>query len=139
MAQTILLVDDSQTVRSVMTTTLKNNGYEVLTAIDGLDALEKLEAAEAKNGIDLVLTDINMPNMGGIELITKIKADPRYSSIPVITLTSESEQQIKEKGKEAGAIAWIVKPSTPEKVRIVVKMILRQYGKDTINAGVRMG
>lgn len=129
MAQTILLVDDSQTVRQVMSSMLKNNGYEVITAVDGVDAWNQLNDLSSQIDVDLVLTDINMPNMGGLELIKKIKSDQRFEDIPVITLTSESETNIKEKGKEAGAIAWIIKPSNPENVRIVVKMILKQYGR----------
>jgi two-component system chemotaxis response regulator CheY len=129
MAQIILVVDDSQTVRHIMSGALKSNGYEVIQAVDGVDALLQLEGLTSEPAVDLVLTDINMPNMGGLELITKLKANPRYASIPVITLTSEAEKEMKEKGKVAGAFAWIVKPSTPENVNKVVQLTLKRHAK----------
>ncbi len=120
MSKVILTVDDSASVRQMVSFTLKNEGYEVIEAIDGVDALSKLSDKKA----DMVLTDLNMPNMDGIELIKNIRQNPRYKFIPIIFLTTESQQEKKQAGKTAGATGWIVKPFKPEQLIGVIKKVL---------------
>ena len=120
MGKTILTVDDSASVRQMVSFTLKNEGYDVMEAVDGVDALEKLTTKPA----DMVLTDLNMPNMDGIELIKQLRANPSYKFIPIIFLTTESQQEKKQLGKKAGATGWIVKPFKPEQLIGVIKKVL---------------
>lgn len=120
MAKVILTVDDSASVRQMVSFTLKNEGYEIMEAEDGVDALAKLETKSA----DMVLTDLNMPNMDGIELIKQLRANPDYKFIPIIFLTTESQSEKKQEGKKAGATGWIVKPFKPEQLVGVVRKVL---------------
>lgn len=119
MAKNILIVDDSASMRQMVTFTLKGAGYGVVEAVDGKDALTKIKGTE----IGMVITDLNMPNMDGIELIRQIRAMPGYKFIPVILLTTESQESKKKEGKEAGATGWIVKPFKPEQLVAVVKKV----------------
>lgn len=121
MAKTILTVDDSASVRQMVTFTLKGAGYNVLEAVDGLDGLAKLHSAE----VNMVITDLNMPKLDGLGFIKKIRADPKAKFIPVIMLTTESQAEKKQAGKAAGATGWIVKPFKPEQLLDVVKKVLR--------------
>ena len=121
MAKTILSVDDSASVRQMVTFTLKGAGYNVLEAGDGEDGLTKLNGA----AVDMVITDLNMPKLDGIGFIKKIRANPKYKFIPVIMLTTESQAEKKQAGKAAGATGWIVKPFKPEQLLGVVKKVLR--------------
>jgi len=121
MAQTILTVDDSASVRQMVGFTLKNAGYEVVEAVDGRDGLAKLSAG----GIHMIITDLNMPGMDGIELIRKARAMAPYKFIPIILLTTESQDDKKKEGKKAGATGWIIKPFKPEQLLGVVKKVLR--------------
>ncbi len=120
MSKVILTVDDSASVRQMVTFTLKNEGYDIIEAIDGVDALTKIEEKPA----DMVITDLNMPNMDGIELIKKLRANPQFKFIPIIFLTTESQSEKKQAGKEAGATGWIVKPFKPEQLVNVIKKVL---------------
>ncbi len=120
MSKTILTVDDSASVRQMVSFTLKEAGYEVIEAVDGKDALSKLDG----KSIQMVLTDLNMPNMDGIELIRNLRANPACKFIPVIMLTTESQAEKKQEGKAAGATGWIVKPFKPEQLLAVVKKVL---------------
>ena len=120
MSKTILTADDSASVRQMVTFTLKNSGYEVIESIDGVDALQKLEGKK----IDMVLTDLNMPNMNGIELIKAIRQIPEHKFVPIILLTTESQAEKKQEGKKAGATGWIVKPFKPEQLIAVTKKVL---------------
>lgn len=120
MAKTIMTVDDSASVRQMVSFTLKNAGYDVIEAVDGKDALSKL------NGdVKMVITDLNMPNMDGITLIKNVRAQAAYKFIPVIMLTTESQAEKKQEGKSAGATGWIVKPFKPDQLLAVVKKVLR--------------
>ncbi len=121
MAKTILTVDDSASVRQMVTFTLKGAGYNVLEAVDGEDGLKKLNST----GVDMVITDLNMPKLDGIGFILKIRANPASKFIPVIMLTTESQAEKKQAGKAAGATGWIVKPFKPEQLLDVVKKVLR--------------
>ncbi|EGJ51345.1 response regulator [Desulfocurvibacter africanus] len=120
MAKTIMTVDDSASVRQMVSFTLKNEGHTVIEAVDGKDALGKL-----KGQVDMIITDLNMPNMDGIELIKQVRAQAAYKFIPIIMLTTESQAEKKQDGKAAGATGWIVKPFKPEQLLAVVNKVLR--------------
>jgi len=120
MSKTIMTVDDSASIRQMVGFTLKKEGYSVIEAVDGKDALTKLKGA-----IHMVITDLNMPNMDGIELIRNIRAQAAYKFIPIIMLTTESQAGKKQEGKTAGATGWIVKPFKPEQLIAVVQKVLR--------------
>ena len=116
----ILIVDDSEFVRSYHSHILEQAQYKVITAVDGSDGLEKLFS----NPCDLVLTDINMGNMDGYEFIRRVRADSKYAALPIIIVSTESESKDKMKGYEAGANLYIVKPSSPEIMVENIRMIL---------------
>ncbi len=121
MAQHILIVDDSESIRELVAYTLESSGYNVVKGSDGVEALEKLNGSE----FNLVITDLNMPNMDGIQLIQEVRKKEGYSTIPILMLTTESQQSKKEEAKAAGATGWIVKPFVPEKLLEVIKKIIR--------------
>jgi two-component system chemotaxis response regulator CheY len=118
--KTIMTVDDSASVRQMVSFTLKKAGYEVIEAADGVDALSKISGARVR----MMFVDLNMPNMDGIELIRAVRTDPAYKFIPIIMLTTESQASKKQEGKAAGATGWIVKPFKPEQLIAVVKKVL---------------
>ena len=118
--KTILIVDDSEFVRSYHSHILEQAHFHVITAVDGSDGLEKLYT----HSCDLVLTDINMSNMDGYEFIRRVRSDGKYSSLPIIIVSTESEAKDKMKGFEAGANLYIVKPSSPEIMVENIRMIL---------------
>lgn len=120
MAKRIMTVDDSSSVRQMVGFTLKDAGYEVVEAVDGQDALGKLSGK-----LDMIITDLNMPNMDGIELIRQVRTLPEYKFVPIIMLTTESQAGKKQEGKEAGATGWIVKPFKPDQLLAVVKKVVR--------------
>lgn len=120
MAKSILAVDDSASIRQMVSFTLKGGGYEVTEAIDGQDGLNK---AKAKS-FNLVLTDQNMPNMDGLTLIKNLRTLPQYRTVPVLMLTTESGEAMKAQGKAAGATGWLVKPFDPQKLLEVVKKVI---------------
>lgn len=119
MAKKILAVDDSKTMREMVSFTLKSAGYEVMEAEDGQAALTTLGGLK----VDAVITDLNMPNMNGFELIRALRANPLYKFTPILMLTTEGDAAKKEEGKAAGATGWIVKPFNPEKLVEVVKKV----------------
>ena len=123
MAKTILIVDDSKSVRAVIGTTLKMGGYTTITAEDGKQALDMLEKQDAVM-IDLIITDVNMPNMDGVTLIKEIKKLPRYAKIPVCVLTTETEQGKLEVEMQTLKDAWITKPVQPAHVLNIVGELL---------------
>jgi len=116
----ILIVDDSSVVRMSLGYVLKENEYTVVEAVDGVDGLEKSNNEK----FDLIITDINMPNMTGIELIEKVRTGTSNKYIPILVLTTESGQDMLEDGKKAGATGWIVKPFTNEKLLSTIKRVL---------------
>ena len=121
MAKTVLIVDDSASLRQVVTIALKGAGYDVIEACDGVDALSKLNGVK----IHLVISDVNMPNMDGITLVKEIKKLPNYKFTPIIMLTTESQENKKKEGQAAGAKAWMVKPFQPQQMlSAVTKLIL---------------
>lgn len=109
MAKTIMIVDDSSSLRSVVSIALKGSGYDVIEACDGRDALNKLTGQK----VHLIVSDVNMPNMDGISLVKEVKRLPNYKFTPIMMLTTESQPEKKLQGKEAGAKAWLVKPFQP--------------------------
>ena len=121
MANTILIVDDSESIREVVKATLENSGYEVLAGVDGVDALQYLDGRD----ISLVITDLNMPNKDGIELIRDIRQKREYKFVPILLLTTESQAEKKQEAKAAGATGWIVKPFVQEKLLATVKKVIR--------------
>jgi two-component system chemotaxis response regulator CheY len=120
MSKIIMTVDDSASVRQMVSFTLRQSGYQVIEAVDGRDALSKLNGSS----IHMLLTDLNMPNMDGIELIRKVRMSPSCKFIPIVMLTTESQAEKKQEGKTAGATGWIVKPFRPEQLLAVVKKVL---------------
>lgn len=119
MAKTILIVDDSATMIMSVKSTLTMNGYNVETAEDGVKAMAKLTAGLKP---DLIITDINMPNMGGIEFIKKARVILRFT--PILTLTTESQTAMRDEGKKAGATGWLVKPVGGSDLIKIVKQVL---------------
>jgi two-component system, chemotaxis family, chemotaxis protein CheY len=120
MNKTILTVDDSKSIRQVVSFTLQEAGYNVIEACDGQDALNKINGSS----LHMVVTDLNMPNLDGIGLIKKLRTDQNHKFIPIIMLTTESQSEKKMEGKTAGATGWIVKPFKPEQLLAVVKKVL---------------
>jgi len=120
MAKIIMTADDSASVRQMVSFTLKQNGYDVIEAVDGKDALNKLSAQK----VDMLITDLNMPNLDGIGLIKGVRGSSVNKFIPIIMLTTESQDSKKGEGKAAGATGWIVKPFKPEQLIAVVKKVL---------------
>ncbi len=121
MAKTIMVVDDSASLRNVVSIALKGAGYEVIEACDGRDALSKLTGQK----VHLIVSDVNMPNMDGITLVREVKKLPNYKFTPIMMLTTESQPEKKQQGKEAGAKAWLVKPfQPPVLLDAVAKLVL---------------
>jgi len=120
MAKTILAVDDSASIRQMVSFTLKSAGYEVVEAVDGQDGLDKAKS----RSINLVLTDQNMPRMDGLTLIRNLRALPQYASTPILMLTTESSDAMKSQGRSAGATGWLVKPFDPQKLIEVVRKVI---------------
>lgn len=120
MEKTIMTVDDSASVRQMVSFTLKNEGYHVLEAADGVDALEKL----AGSRVSMILTDLNMPRMDGLDLIRQVRQGEGCKFVPIVMLTTESQAEKKVAGKAAGATGWIVKPFKPQQLLAVVKKLL---------------
>ena len=120
MNNVILVVDDSATVRKFVSLSLSMQGFQVVTACDGMDALEKLPTAK----VDLVITDLNMPNMDGYEFIKTLRESSQYKDLPVIILSSLSDQVSRDLGLQAGAFSYLVKPFSIEKVQYEVAKYL---------------
>jgi two-component system, chemotaxis family, chemotaxis protein CheY len=119
--KTIMTIDDSSSIRQMVGLVLRNAGYEVIEAVDGEDALAKLTGRR----VHLLLTDINMPRMDGIEFTRRVRALADHKFVPVVLLTTESHPEKKQEGKAAGATAWIVKPFSPDQLLAVVKKVVR--------------
>lgn len=120
MAKTILAVDDSASIRQMLAFTLRGAGYEVIEAVDGQDALKKA----VHHQVNLVLTDINMPGMDGLKLLELLRKLSQYQSVPILMLTTESGDDIKAKGKAAGATGWLVKPFNPKSLLDVIGKVI---------------
>jgi two-component system chemotaxis response regulator CheY len=121
MPNSVLMVDDSYSMRQLVAFTVKNAGYDVETAGSANEAVEKLTAGK----FDMVITDLNMPGIDGIELIRTLRALPDYKFVPIIMLTTESQEAKKQEGRAAGASGWIVKPFSPDRLLAVVERFMK--------------
>jgi two-component system chemotaxis response regulator CheY len=118
--KTILTVDDSSSVRQMVKITLTSAGYAVVEACDGKDGLAKAKS----HSVNLVITDLNMPVMNGLEFIRSLRQLPAYRGVPIVFLTTESDDSMKQEAKAAGATGWITKPFKPEQLAAVAKKLL---------------
>lgn len=119
--QSILAVDDSPSMRKMVSFTLTGAGYNVVEAVDGQDAYEKAQA----QSIDLVLADQNMPRLDGLGLTRKLRENPKFKTVPILILTTESSDQMKQAGRSAGATGWLVKPFDPARLIEVIQKVIR--------------
>jgi two-component system chemotaxis response regulator CheY len=119
MSKVAVTVDDSKTMRDMVAFTLKSNGFEVLEAEDGEQALEVI----GDQKVDIIITDLNMPKMNGIELVRALRGKDSFKFTPILMLTTESEGSKKEEGKQAGATGWIVKPFNPDALMKIVSKV----------------
>ena len=119
-ANTILTVDDSPSMRMLLKAALVDLGYDVVQAEDGVDALETIDGAAP----DLVITDINMPRLDGFGLIEQLRVQDHYRTMPILVLTTESSDEKKQRARAAGATGWIVKPFDPEKLAAAIRRVL---------------
>jgi two-component system chemotaxis response regulator CheY len=120
MSANILTVDDSASIRLTTRVTLSNAGYAVTEAVDGLDGLNKLKVGQ----FDLVITDLNMPNMDGLTMIRELRKLPALTGVPVIFLTTESDGELRQQAKAAGATGWLTKPFDPESLVKIARKVL---------------
>jgi two-component system chemotaxis response regulator CheY len=120
MSAHILTVDDSASIRMTTKIALTNAGYQVTEAVDGQDGLAKAKAAT----FDLIITDLNMPNMNGLEMIEALRQSPAHTGIPIIFLTTESDADMKARAKAAGATGWLTKPFDAENLVKIAKKVL---------------
>lgn len=120
MAKTILIVDDSATLRQVVSIALKGAGYDVIEGCDGKDALSKLTGQK----VHLIISDVNMPNMDGFAFVTEVKKMPDYKFTPIIMLTTEAGEDKKAAGQAAGVKAWVVKPFKPDQMLTAVSKLI---------------
>jgi two-component system, chemotaxis family, chemotaxis protein CheY len=116
----ILIVDDSETIRITVTATLEGAGFTVVQAVDGLDGLAQL----AEHDVALVILDVNMPRLGGLEMLEKVQADPKLSKIPVVMLTTEAHFALIDRAKKLGAKGWMIKPVKPENLIAAAKKVV---------------
>ncbi|MBW1795606.1 MAG: response regulator [Deltaproteobacteria bacterium] len=124
MEKHILFVDDSPTIRSSVSFCLRNAGYRVTEAVDGKDGLEKVQSFKDKgDSLSLIITDINMPRMDGITFISEVK-ETEFKFIPILVLTTEAEESMIKKGRDAGASGWLLKPFQPEELLWAVKKVV---------------
>ncbi len=120
MPKTILIVDDSASVRQVVSIALRGAGYDVITGVDGIDALKKLDGQR----VHLIISDINMPNMDGITFVTEVRKLPAYKFTPIMMLTTESQDAKKRQAQAAGAKAWVTKPFQPPQMLAAVSKLI---------------
>ncbi len=118
-AKRVLVVDDSETMRDMVSYTLDSAGFEVIDAVDGMDALEKLTTTD----VDLIVTDINMPRLDGIDLIIRLRSERLYKSTPILCLTTETGGDTKDAARSAGATGWVQKPFDPDKLVRVARKV----------------
>ncbi len=121
MSKQILIADDSESIREVLAYSLKNAGYEVLMACDGVDALKYLDGRT----VDLLLTDYHMPNMNGLELIGKVRKIENYKFIPILVLTTENQNNLMKEARDSGATGWLTKPFNTEKLLQTLRKVIR--------------
>jgi two-component system, chemotaxis family, chemotaxis protein CheY len=120
MSASILTVDDSASIRLTTRVALSNAGYQITEAVDGVDGISKLNGGQ----FDLIVTDLNMPNMDGLTMIRELRKMPAHMGVPVIFLTTESDNELKQQAKAAGATGWLTKPFDPESLVKIVRKVL---------------
>jgi two-component system chemotaxis response regulator CheY len=120
-AKTALIVDDSTSMRQMVSFTMKEAGFDVLEGINGQDALKRVEGRR----VDVVVTDLNMPVMDGITLIRQLRSNPLYKFTPILMLTTESQDSKKQEGRAAGATGWVIKPFNPQQLLGVIAKVVR--------------
>jgi two-component system chemotaxis response regulator CheY len=123
MSKKILIVDDSRTIRQQVSFTLGKGGYAVVEAEDGVDGINKLKA---NADVSMIISDVNMPNMNGIEMVEKIKTEAVYKDLPIVILTTEGAGELIERAKKAGAKGWLVKPFKPDQLIAAVGKLVGQ-------------
>ncbi|MBM3097990.1 response regulator [Gluconobacter cerinus] len=116
----IMIVDDSRTIRNFLKNILQESGYNVCSAEDGLDALEKLKMFDP----NIIITDLNMPRMGGLELVKKLRSGPKTQYLPILFLTTEGGPEVRKKGRESGATGWLLKPFNAERLLETIERVL---------------
>jgi len=121
MKKNILIIDDSESIRELVSTGLENAGYSVIKGVDGQDGLEKLKEGK----FEMIITDLNMPIMDGIQFVKEVRSLDEYKYLPIILLTTESQASKKQEAKEAGASGWIVKPFVEQKLLNVIRKFVR--------------
>lgn len=121
MTKQALVVDDSASMRQMVSFTLDHAGFDVIEAENGQDALDQM----IDKTVNVVVTDLNMPVMNGMQLIRALRTQPKFKAVPILMLTTESQQEAKQEGKAAGATGWIVKPFNPEQLIRVVNKVVR--------------
>jgi two-component system, chemotaxis family, chemotaxis protein CheY len=121
MAKVALVVDDSSMVRQMVSSTLQKAGFEVIEGADGVEALAKLQGTRTK--VNLIMTDLNMPKMDGIDFIKRVRANPTFKATPILMLTTETREARKAEGKAAGATGWLTKPFNPAQVLQVIAKV----------------
>jgi len=121
MLKQILIVDDSESIREILAFSLMNEGYQVLVACDGMDALQYLDGRT----IDLVLTDYHMPNLNGLELVKKVRNINSYKFVPILVLTTENQKEMMKEARDSGATGWIMKPFNTEKLLKTLHKVIR--------------
>jgi two-component system chemotaxis response regulator CheY len=122
MAKTILVVDDSGSVRQQVSMVLRRAGFAMLEAADGREGVAMVDS---NRNIDMVICDINMPNMNGLQMVEKIKGQPENKSLPILMLTTEAQPSLVKRAKEAGAVGWIVKPFDPNQLVLTVERLTK--------------
>ena len=122
MAKKILIVDDSESIRSLLKYNLEASGYDTIVAKDGLEALQIIKNFE---GLNLLLTDLHMPNMNGLELIENVRKNDEFKYLPILFLTTETNINMKQRARDAGATGWIIKPFQAEKLIKTIRKVLR--------------
>lgn len=118
-ARTVLTVDDSPTIRDMLASTLSEAGYRVVQARDGREGIEKLQS----EAVDCIITDVNMPNLDGLDMIEQVRRDGRHKAIPILVLTTESAPALKARARKAGATGWIVKPFDPVRLMDAIRRV----------------
>ena len=120
MPKTVLTVDDSPSIRRMVAMTLEEAGYAVIEAVDGKDGLDKA----LSNPVDAIITDQNMPNLDGLGMIRALRQHPQGKGVPIVVLSTDSEEGLKTQAREAGALGWMVKPFTQDKLLAVIRKVL---------------
>ena len=120
MAKTVLVVDDSSTVRQQVSLALKQAGFDILEAADGAEGIAQVSGNRA---IDMVVCDVNMPNVNGLEMVERLKSRPEHKALPILMLTTEGQPSMIKRAKQAGAVGWIVKPFDPAKLVAAIRRV----------------